>query len=119
MNRLIPFQEAIKLADENKHLLIGNGFSIDWRKDIFRYDALFNRADFSSLAVSAQDLFNALGTNDFEVVIEALRKASQLAKLYEIANTSLAQKFTDDASRLKDIGSCIVTVRDVVPWPHD
>ena len=102
MDQLITFQQALERSDANRHLLIGNGFSIDWRQDIFRYDALFDRADFSSLDVTAQTLFDSLATRDFEVVIEALRKASLLTKLYEASNTTLPQKFIDDGS-LKDI----------------
>jgi len=103
MAQLLTFKEALKKADSNKHLLIGNGFSIDWKKDIFKYDSLFNRADFSTLNVKAQSLFEILETRDFEIVIDALRKASKLSKLYSSSNVSLAEKFTEDARRLKNI----------------
>lgn len=100
---LITFQEALQIADPNKHLLIGNGFSIDWKKDIFKYDALFDRADFSSLEIDSKILFDTLETRDFEVAIDALRKASTLARLYSAENPSLSERLFEDARLLKNI----------------
>lgn len=48
---LMTFAEAI--ADSNqfskRHLLLGNGFSIACRADIFHYGSLFAQADFSQV----------------------------------------------------------------------
>ena len=100
----LTFEEAVSKADSNnKHLLLGNGFSIDWKKDIFNYDALFDRADFSGLKVGAQSLFDSLDTKDFEEVIEALHKAKKLIEIYETTDPDLSKKFEDDADNLKEI----------------
>lgn len=103
MYQVISFQDALKMANSNKHLLLGNGFSIDWNKDIFRYEALVKQADFSSLSVDDKELFGLLSTSDFELVIDALKKASLLARLYFKQDQSLSKKFSEDAYKLKDI----------------
>lgn len=101
---LITFQDAIKMsASETRHVLLGNGFSIDWKKDVFKYDALMQRANFSSLKVNSTSLFELLKTKDFEIVIDALRKASMLSKLYILTDVSLSSRFAADADELKKI----------------
>ena len=72
---LMTFAEAI--ADSNqfskRHLLLGNGFSIACRADIFHYGSLFAQADFSQVP-EVVAVFEALGTQDFEAAIRALEK---------------------------------------------
>jgi len=103
MKGLINFLDALNLAGDKKHVLLGNGFSIDWNSDIFRYEALVDRADFSSLSVDAQKLFGLLNTKDFEVVIEALRNASALSKFYATTDPVISERFAKDAEKLKGI----------------
>ena len=64
---LFSFQEGLKDSEKFKkrHLLTGNGFSIACRKDIFRYDTLFEQADFSKLSLNIQKVFEVLNTKDF------------------------------------------------------
>jgi hypothetical protein len=71
----VSFDDAWKIVDgsRNKHLLLGNGFSIALKPDIFSYGSLFENADFSS-APHIKQLFDALGTQDFEI---AIRRPSQ------------------------------------------
>ena len=70
----VSFEAAMKLIDgaRNKHLLLGNGFSIALKPDIFSYGSLFENADFSS-APQIKELFRKLGTQDFEVAIRQLQ----------------------------------------------
>ncbi len=103
MAKLLTFKEALAKSDENRHLLLGNGFSIDWNKGIFTYGALTDQADFSKLSVDSKKLFNLLETKDFEVVIDALRKSTALSKLYTTTDTVLSKKFAGDAKKLKEI----------------
>ncbi len=103
MAGLIPFEEALRLSDTRRHVLLGNGFSIDWNSSIFKYDALVDQADFSSLSVDAKELFALLNTKDFEAVIEALRRASSLASFYATSEPDLSKRFTEDAEKLKGI----------------
>ena len=74
----ITFEEALHGARgcKKRHLLLGNGFSIALRPDIFSYQSLYENADFSK-APHAKKIFELLGTSDFETVIRAIVKALQ------------------------------------------
>ncbi len=102
--KLMSFADAILQSDRsrNRHLLLGNGFSIACRPDIFVYGKLFDAADFSKLSPSARDAFTALGTQDFERVIRALRDASSLSALYS-TTASAAAAMSRDADGLRDV----------------
>ena len=70
------------LADaKKKHLLLGNGFSIALKPDIFSYGSLYENADFSA-ALHVKKLFEALGTQDFEIVIKHLQDAAKVVEVY-------------------------------------
>lgn len=90
----ISFKEALSIADEHgkKHLMLGNGFSIALRPAIFTYNTLYERAkDSKKLSAEMQDVFDKLGTTDFELVMEALENAAILVSLYEKSNPRLAK----------------------------
>jgi hypothetical protein len=100
---IVSFEEALTQAEGRKHLLLGNGFSRACRNDIFAYDALFQRADFSALPPTARSAFDSLGTTDFEVVMRALRTSHSLVRLYEPDNASLAANLLRDAEGLREV----------------
>lgn len=102
--KLHTFQSALKASEKysKRHLLLGNGFSIACRKNIFRYDALFEQADFSNLTKSARAAFAALDTTDFERVIKALRDAATLAEEYGVAPKTVSS-MRRDADALKEL----------------
>jgi len=81
---ILTFQEA--LAESNRfskcHVLLGNGFSIACRPDIFLYGKLYDQADFSKLSPTAKKAFEALGTQDFERVIKALHDTKAILEAY-------------------------------------
>ena len=64
---LMTFAEAIEDSEQysKRHLLLGNGFSIACRADIFHYGSLFAQADFTQVP-EVEAVFAALGTQDFE-----------------------------------------------------
>ena len=72
---LMTFENAIEDSTRynKRHALLGNGFSISCRPDIFVYGKLLEQADFSKLSQSAQNAFKMLNTSDFEHVIKSLR----------------------------------------------
>ena len=72
------------------------------RPDLFRYDTLFNRADFSRLA-RARKAFDKLATKNFEAVVRALRNFALLAPVYATADTSARAKATEDADALREV----------------
>lgn len=86
---------------KNVHLLLGNGFSIALRPDIFTYGSLFENADFTKIP-SAKKLFQALNTKDFEAVIKQLQDAAAAVEIYKPGETALIESLKHDASALKD-----------------
>ncbi len=76
---LLSFADALTDSRKYKrqHALLGNGFSIACRPNIFTYSELYEQADFTKISVTAKLAFTALGTQDFEKVIKALRDAQK------------------------------------------
>lgn len=103
MTAILSFEDALKDSEKFKkrHLLLGNGFSIACRPDIFTYATLLSQADFSAAPVLPA-IFAALGTQDFEVVIRALEHAARIVDVLKGAS-SLSKQLTDNAVLLKDI----------------
>ena len=101
---VLSFSEAIDASSgySKRHLLLGNGFSIACRSDIFRYEKLFEQADFSALPDSAKSAFSVLHTTDFERVIKALRDSAALATGYDLTNAQ-ADAMRNDADALKEL----------------
>jgi Domain of unknown function (DUF4917) len=99
----VSFEAAMKLIDgaRNKHLLLGNGFSIALKPDIFSYGSLFENADFSA-APQIKALFQKLGTQDFEIAIRHLQDAAKVISVYQPAEKQLLQTLEKDAGAIKD-----------------
>lgn len=104
MPNILTFQQALEEAPSSgkKHLLLGNGFSISCRPDIFRYGKLFEQADFVNLSPKAKEAFVRLGTMDFEQVIRSLRDGAALADLYG-AEKDVTSQMSSDADALKEV----------------
>jgi len=104
---ILPFQDALGLATscttKKTHLLMGNGFSIACKPNIFQYGSLFEKANFDDLSPHAKDAFAALGTTDFEVVMQALRNAAALIDLYAGAGKKLSRQLVEDAEGLREV----------------
>lgn len=102
---MLTFKQAIDDAQKynKRHALLGNGFSISCRPNIFVYGKLFERADFSELSPSAQLAFEALDTQDFERVIKILRDASEVLTAYQGASTTLIEQLREDADGLREV----------------
>lgn len=83
MPNIISFENAISDSEQysKRHLLLGNGFSIGCRADIFHYESLFEEADFSGMP-EAQQVFEVLQTQDFEIAIRALESGSKILPIY-------------------------------------
>ena len=104
--KIVSFKEALKMSDSNKrHLLLGNGFSIAYRRDIFSYKNLFKEADFSSVSENAKRVFEKFDIYDFEIVIRKLRDTKQVLEVYRRRHKdkSLLKLLEKDADGLKEI----------------
>lgn len=101
---LISFDEAIGDSEQfsKRHLLLGNGFSIACRADIFHYGSLFAQADFSQIPEAAL-VFDALGTHDFEATIRALENAARILPAYVPHGTTAIAKMQEHVATLKEI----------------
>lgn len=119
MPRIITFEEAIADSAQFKkrHLLLGNGFSIGCRAEIFHYASLYAQADFSAIP-EVQQAFNVLGTQDFEIVIRTLEAASKLLPFYAPESAAGTAKMIAHAEALKEI--LVATIAANHPErPHD
>ncbi len=104
MTEVMHFEEALAASEViggNRHLLLGNGFSIACRPDSFSYGNLFEEADFSALRVDAESLFALFGTADFERVIDALRTSEGILGLYDM-DPETAALLGSDAAALRE-----------------
>lgn len=100
---MLSFEEALRQTQAGKRkLLLGNGFSIAWKPKTFEYRALLDAADFSALSVDGAQVFDVLGTADFEEVIQSLRATAVLAALYEGVSGDAVERMRRDAERLKE-----------------
>jgi Domain of unknown function (DUF4917) len=97
------FDDAMKAIpkDGKCHLLLGNGFSIALKPDIFSYDSLYKNADFSAIP-HVPKVFGALNTQDFEIVIRQLQDAAIILGVYDPKLDSLTNKLKKDAGAIKD-----------------
>lgn len=104
MPNLITFEQAIADSEQYKkrHLILGNGFSIGCRADIFHYASLFGEADFSNIH-EAKKVFDALETRDFEVAIRALENGSKIHPIYAPDDSAGVEAMNAHAAALKEL----------------
>lgn len=104
---IMTFQEAMQKATvKNKKpiLILGNGFSMAFQKDIFGYDSLLERAKtqgiFKEASSSVLKLFQMTGTSDFEYILQILKHLSLAVPLY-CNESKLLQIIQQDIDCLK------------------
>lgn len=83
MPKIFTFQEVIEQSNNYKkrHLLLGNGFSIAYKYDIFTYNSLLEETDFSQIP-EVLEVFKKLNVIDFEAIIKALEQSSLIVSVY-------------------------------------
>ena len=86
-NPIITYEEVRKRIGRTSYLLLGNGFSIAC-DPVFRYESLYEAAVKEGLSKRAQQLFDRLGTNNFEGVMRLLDDAHWVAQTYELVEDS-------------------------------
>ena len=108
---LLTFADAIAESAEstNRHVLLGNGFSIACRPDAFSYGALLDEADFSAASPYVKDIFSTLGIADFEKVIELLQAAAVMAGLY--GDTAMQARWEADAAVVREALAQVLAAR--------
>lgn len=104
MTKILSFNEAIteSVSYSKRNLILGNGFSIACRADIFHYASLYKQADFSQIP-EAEAAFKALDTQDFEVAIRALETSAKILPSYVPHGAAAVSKMLEHAAALKEI----------------
>ncbi|NKX39695.1 DUF4917 family protein [Rhodobacteraceae bacterium R_SAG5] len=100
--QVMSFEDALRLSDKygKRHLLLGNGFSIACKPNIFSYSSLFVEAE-KKMPPELAEIFSTLGTQDFERVIRALIDASKILGIYLPKDILAAERLVKDSERLK------------------
>ncbi|MED5550275.1 MAG: DUF4917 family protein [Pseudomonadota bacterium] len=100
----LSFEEALvdSAGFARRHLLLGNGFSIACRGDVFHYGSLFNQADFSACP-EVVEVFESLDTHDFEFAIRSLESAAKIAPIYAKHGAGAADVMLQHAAALKEV----------------
>jgi hypothetical protein len=119
--QILSFPDALKQAQNEGgplHLLLGNGFSIACRPNIFLYGKLYEQADFSGLSKYVKQVFEGLGTQDFERVIKALRDAHAILNIYGGLSKQQLEQLRKDADAIREL--LVQTIAQSHPaWPGE
>jgi hypothetical protein len=102
--KLLTFDEAVadarRLAMPRPTVLLGNGFSIDYDPSIFSYSSLAKRARLDELHMPKKELFEAVGSENFEIVSERLQRAATVHRLYDPSG-DLWKGMKQDAAKVR------------------
>lgn len=95
------FDQCIEIANSvggNKHLLLGNGFSVALFPQIFNYIKLAEQIENDDI----KQLFKEFETSDFEFVMLKLIECLRVLDYYAL-NSDLYNKINEDVNALKEI----------------
>jgi hypothetical protein len=99
---MIPFSKALELTKRNnRHVLLGNGFSQAWNHQVFNYKFLFERADFGNRNDAIKSLFIKFDTYDFETVMFNMLASVDVLESYG-GDKNLISKIKEDTEILKE-----------------
>lgn len=108
------YDEVIAYLTKNKrkqHLLLGNGFSMAYDKNIFSYNALHNFIKDAN-DPTLNKLFNAIKTKNFELIMQQLKNFVELLKEFE-PESKLIEMFDSLSVKLKE--SLIEAIKELHP----
>lgn len=98
--QLLTYKQTRELIEGRSHLLLGNGFSIGC-DPIFRYESLYQRAVDGGLSDRAQEVFERLGTNNFEGVMRLLTDTDWVARTYNLIDPDSDSAMMEDVEIVK------------------
>ncbi len=99
------------LKERQKHLLLGNGFSMSYDSNIFSYNALSQFLDKSENEV-LQKLFHIVKTSNFELMMQQLENVAQIAEVFG-ADKTVVNNIRQATTILKE--SLIDAIKDLHP----
>ncbi len=111
---LQSFDEVIQYLNKQKrqkHLLLGNGFSMAYDSKIFSYNALSKFIDNLEDDI-LQKIFNIIKTNNFELLMQQLDNFTEIAKVFG-TDDSVVAKIEKASQTLKE--SLINAVKELHP----
>lgn len=104
MENVLNFEECIELAKHKKHLILGNGFSVDLFPEIFNYKKLAEKITDQNI----KEIFNEFKTSDFEYVTSKLTETLRILEYYD-KNKGIYDLVESDANKLKEILIRVIT----------
>ena len=113
-DKIKTYQEVITYLnkqDRKTHLLLGNGFSMAYDNTIFSYNALANFIH-NINNKDLQQLFEIVNTNNFELLMQQLDNAAQIAEVFGTGKKVVA-KIRQASESLK--ASLIDAVKELHP----
>lgn len=98
---LQTFDEQLdKMDGEVPSILLGNGFSQAWERNIFNYRNLFQQANFGVRHNSLINAFTHFDTFDFEKIMKKLESAEYICQSYNVPQNYI-QNIQADKEQLK------------------
>ncbi|MEH6351454.1 DUF4917 family protein [Pseudomonas sp. 3JA] len=98
----MTFEEAFSsIGDDSRSILLANGFSQAWNKNIFSYKSLFSSAEFGEREQVIRRIFDNFKTYDFEKIMKKLIATEDVLKIYN-ADPGLIQKVQTDQEVIKN-----------------
>jgi hypothetical protein len=110
MTEVLSYEDAVKDIRGQRHVLLGNGFSIACDK-VFKYESLYEAAVKAGLSERATKIFERLGTNNFEGAMRLLDDSHWVAETYELIPRG-------DSAMLEDLEIIKKTLVDAVANAH-
>jgi len=104
MEKIYSFDECIESSNPKKHLILGNGFSVDLFPHIFNYKRLAEKITDSNIKA----IFDEFDTSDFEYVVLKLTESLRILNYYD-EDRLIYEKVKLDAEKLKEILITVIT----------
>lgn len=104
MEEVLTFSQCIERAAQKKHLILGNGFSVDLFPDIFNYKKLAEKITDPKIKA----VFAEFNTSDFEFVVLKLAESLRVLNYYD-TEKNIFNKVKEDGEKLKEILISVIT----------
>ncbi|MCA6362330.1 MAG: DUF4917 family protein [Bacteroidetes bacterium] len=114
IDKIYTYDEVIKSLNakkRQKHLLLGNGFSMSYDSGIFSYNALSKFLENLDNDI-LQKLFQIIKTSNFELLMEQLDNVAQIAEVFG-ADRKVVQNIRNATEALKE--SLIDAIKELHP----
>src|SRR5690625_1447238 len=104
METMLTFDECIENTSTKRHLILGNGFSVDLFPDIFNYRKLAEKITDDNIKA----IFEEFNTSDFEFVVFKLTESLRVLNYYD-SEKEIYNNVKSDIQKLKEILIQVIT----------